>query len=62
MDKSYYEILNVKRDADLKEIRVAYSKLVKKYPPERYPDEFNLIAKAYEALKDEDFRIKDFRV
>ena len=56
MDKSYYEILNVKRDADLKEIRVAYSKLVKKYPPERYPDEFNLIAKAYEALKDEDFR------
>jgi curved DNA-binding protein len=54
--KDYYKILNVKPDADAKEIKTAYRKLARKYHPDMNPDEgaedkFKEVAEAYEVLK-----------
>lgn len=43
-----YIILGVNRDADKTEIKKAYVKLIKKYKPENYPDEFKKIREAYD--------------
>ncbi len=56
--KDYYKILNVKQDADSKEIKTAYRKLARKYHPDLNPDagaeeKFKEVAEAYEVLKDE---------
>ncbi|MBA1336040.1 MAG: Protein export cytoplasm protein SecA ATPase RNA helicase [Firmicutes bacterium] len=55
-DKSLYEILQVPVDATTAEIKKAYFSLVRKYPPDRYPQEFMRIREAYETLSDEDAR------
>lgn len=47
---SYYDILNVNKDSDIKEIKRAYAKLLRKFPPETNPEEFKKIRKAYEAI------------
>lgn len=52
MKKSYYEILEVNRDATAKEIKKSYANLLRKYPPEKFPNEFSEIAEAYETLID----------
>ncbi|MDP4179334.1 MAG: DnaJ domain-containing protein, partial [Bacillota bacterium] len=49
---NYYDILNVSKDSDIKEIKRAYAKLLRKFPPETNPEEFKKIRKAYEALLD----------
>ena len=47
-----FRILQIKPTNDKKEIKIAYSKLLKKYNPEDYPDLFIKIQEAYEtALK-----------
>ena len=55
--KDYYQILGVKEDADLKEIKKAYRKLALKLHPDMQPDsnsdeEFKELVEAYEVLKD----------
>lgn len=50
MGRSYYEILSVDRNANEKEIKKAYACLLRKYPPEKFPEEFSEISEAYEVL------------
>ncbi len=52
----YYERLGVPRSADAAAIKQAYVALVRRYPPERAPEEFKHIREAYETLADMDLR------
>ena len=54
--KNYYEILDITVNASKAEIKKAYFKLVRKYPPDRFKDEFMNIREAYEILSDEKTR------
>ena len=59
MQRDYYEILSVSRDADGSTIKKCYRKLAMKYHPDRNPDDkeaetaFKECAEAYEVLSDE---------
>lgn len=53
---TYYEHLQVTENASKMEIKKAYFKLVKQYPPEKYPEEFKVFRKAYEVLSDDNAR------
>ncbi|QDT65547.1 hypothetical protein [Calycomorphotria hydatis] len=44
-------LLGVDRHTDEKTLRRAYTKLIRKYKPEQYPEEFQRIRAAYEQLK-----------
>jgi curved DNA-binding protein CbpA len=46
------EVLGVGLDASEEEIRAAYLRKVKEFPPEREPAEFERIRDAYEILRD----------
>lgn len=48
--KNPYTVLQVLSSATDTEIKEAYVKLVKKYPPERSPERFKEIRKAYETI------------
>jgi curved DNA-binding protein len=55
--KDYYQILGVAADAELKDIKIAYRKLARKYHPDMNPDpgaeaSFKEVAEAWEVLKD----------
>lgn len=54
----YYLTLRISFPSTDEEIRRAYLHMVKRFPPERYPQEFAGISEAYEALKDETHRIR----
>ncbi|MFQ6039248.1 MAG: DnaJ domain-containing protein [Candidatus Poribacteria bacterium] len=61
---NYYEILNVKRDATVTEIKSAFRSLAKQCHPDKNPgnerqaeEQFRYICKAYETLIDEKKRI-----
>nr|WP_320010805.1 J domain-containing protein [uncultured Desulfobulbus sp.] len=54
---SPYEILEVSADADDAQIKKAYLALVRRYPPERSPVEFQRVYQAYELVKDEEARL-----
>lgn len=54
--KDYYGTLNIAPSASVPEIKKAYFSLVRKYPPDRYPDDFMKIREAYEVLVDENTR------
>lgn len=61
MNKDYYSILGVSKDADAKTIKVAYKQLAKKYHPDisKEPDaeeRFKEIAEAYDVVGDEEKR------
>lgn len=47
-----WEVLDISRDAGEEEIREAYLKRIKAYPPDRYPDAFERTKEAYDTLKD----------
>ena len=50
--KAYYETLGINPDASAGDIKKAYFRLVRKYSPEKDPQQFQKIREAYEALKD----------
>ena len=52
----HYARLNIESDAAKIDIKRAYFKLVKQYPPENYPEEFKAYRKAYEVLYNNDTR------
>jgi molecular chaperone DnaJ len=63
MEKDYYELLGVPRDADTKKIKDAYHRLAMKYHPDRNPapnaaEKFKEISKAYAILSDPKKRAK----
>ncbi|MBW2064231.1 MAG: DnaJ domain-containing protein [Deltaproteobacteria bacterium] len=53
-----YEVLGIDREADDATIRKAYLELVKRYPPERFPEKFRQIAGAYDQVKDKKSRLE----
>jgi curved DNA-binding protein CbpA len=53
------EVLGVSQDAGEEEIRVAYVRKVKEYPPDRSPEEFERIRDAYDSLRDPRRRMRD---
>lgn len=61
--KDYYEILGLSKDADEKQIKLAYRQLSKKYHPDKNPspeahEKFIEIGEAYEVLSDSDKKSK----
>lgn len=46
-----YTVLGLERKASLAEIKKAYFKLVREYPPEEQPERFKEVRTAYEQLK-----------
>jgi len=66
--KDYYQILDIPRDADEKDIRRAYRRLARKWHPDVNPNDpaaeekFKDISEAYEVLSDADKRSKYDRV
>lgn len=46
-----YEVLGLERGAGAEELRRAYVRLVRIYPPETNPDEFKRVRAAYETLR-----------
>lgn len=62
MNRDYYEVLGVSRDASAEEIKKSYRKMAMKYHPDRNPGDaeaeaaFKEAAEAYEVLSDEQKR------
>lgn len=46
-----YKILNVEPDDDKKTVRRAYNKLIRKFKPDHFPEEFRIIREAYESVQ-----------
>ena len=55
-----YQILGISRKADDGAVRKAYLELVRRFPPDVDPEAFKRISRAYEALKDEQARLKHY--
>ena len=47
-----YRLLELKEGATAEEVKKAYFRLIRKYPPETHPEDFQRLRAAYEALKD----------
>lgn len=56
--KTAFEILEVEPDADNARIKSAYLTMVKRYPPEQFPEEFQRVYRAYELIKTTEDRLK----
>lgn len=52
MSEDPYEILGVSRDAGAEAIRQRYLALVRQFPPDRDPEHFARIRRAYEDVRD----------
>lgn len=50
--KSLYNVLEIEENASPDEIKKAYFLAVRKFPPERFPEEFKKIREAYDTLSD----------
>ena len=55
----YHHILGVNKTAGDLEVRERYLALVREFPPDRHPEAFQRITRAYEALKDRRGRVRD---
>jgi curved DNA-binding protein CbpA len=53
-----YKILGLPPDADDAAIRTRYLELVREHPPERSPERFAEVRRAYDAVKDIETRLK----
>ncbi|MEN8691728.1 MAG: DnaJ domain-containing protein [Desulfobacterales bacterium] len=53
-----YDRLEVATDANDETIRTAYLAAIKRFPPDRFPEQFTSISEAYQTLKDEDSRLR----
>ncbi|MDR2743501.1 MAG: DnaJ domain-containing protein [Treponema sp.] len=60
--KSLYDFLGVEKTADQTQIKRGYFNQVRKYPPERFPEEFKALRAAYETLSDEKKRTEYDRI
>jgi tetratricopeptide (TPR) repeat protein len=60
--KSLYELLEIEKTADAVQIKRGYFNQVRKFPPERFPEEFKALRAAYETLSDENKRAEYDRV
>ena len=47
-----YEVLGVAQDADARAVKAAYFALVREFPPETHPEDFQRLREAYELLSD----------
>jgi curved DNA-binding protein CbpA len=54
----YHHILGVEKTAGDREVRERYLALVREFPPDRHPEAFQRITRAYEALKDRRSRVR----
>ena len=52
----YYEVLGINEDASVEEIRKAYFQKLKEFPPNKYPEKYKEISRAYETLLNPDKR------
>ncbi|HCS75709.1 MAG TPA: hypothetical protein DIW17_17780 [Clostridiales bacterium] len=52
----YYQLLNISPDSGKDDIKKAYFRLIRKYPPDKEPEQFMAIREAYEALSNEQTR------
>ena len=50
--KNFYEILQVEKNSDEKQIKKQYSMLIRQFHPEKYPEKYREIREAYDILKD----------
>lgn len=50
--ENYYKILGVRANATADSIKKSYIQLVKQFPPEQHPEQFQQIRRAYETLRD----------
>ncbi len=51
-DKNLYTVLGTKSNISQEKIKGKYIEKVKEFPPEQYPEEFQLIRRAYDTLSD----------
>jgi DnaJ-domain-containing protein 1 len=51
-DENPFQVLGIAPEAGDEEIRAAYLRKVKQYPPDRAPQEFEKVRDAYETLRD----------
>lgn len=54
--KNFYQVLEISETSNQQEIKKAYVKLLRKYPPEKNPEEYKTIREAYDILRDEESR------
>jgi len=59
--KSPYQTLGLEGNFEQKEIKKAYRKMVRLYPPEQNPKEFAKIRDAYDLLSSEEYFIMNAR-
>ena len=55
--KTPYEILGISEDCNNDTVKKGYLGMVKQFPPERFPDDFQRIRNAYEKIKTEKDRV-----
>ena len=53
-----YAVLGLPADSDDEAIRRRYLELVKQFSPERHPDKFAAVRRAYESLRDLETRLR----
>ena len=56
--KTPFEILDIPEDSDDKIVKKAYLRMVKRYPPERFPNDFQRIRTAYERTRTRKDRLR----
>ena len=60
MFESALKTLRVRRGASPEELREAYVKLVRRYPPEHFPEKFAAVKRAYNQLRADDTILEEY--
>jgi len=61
LKRSPYEILGLEDNFTFKDIKKAYRKKIREFPPEQYSKEFMEISDAYESLSNEEYFIRSIK-